>query len=95
LTKNNIEFIPQHTFTDLKYKSLLRCDFYIPSYNLVIEYNGRQHYYALDFFDGKKGLESTQKRDKIKQDYCIKNRIGFEVIKYDENVIDELIKIFN
>ena len=95
LSEKNIEFIPQHTFPDLKHKSLLRCDFYIPSYNLVIEYNGRQHYYALDFFDGEKGLKSTQKRDKIKHDYCKKNRIGFEVIKYDENVIDELFKIFN
>jgi hypothetical protein len=90
-----IDFFTQHTFPDLKYKSQLKCDFFIPDYNLVIEYNGRQHYVAVDFFDGVKGLRATQKRDKIKRDYCFENGINYEIIKYDENIEDELKKIFN
>jgi hypothetical protein len=95
LNKMEIDFFTQHTFPDLKYKSQLKCDFFIPDYNLVIEYNGRQHYVAVDFFDGVKGLRATQKRDKIKRDYCFENGINYEIIKYDENIEDELKKIFN
>ena len=45
LQDNGIEFIPQHTFPGLKDRALLRCDFYLPNENIVIEYNGRQHYH--------------------------------------------------
>ena len=95
LQENEIDFIPQHTFSDLKHKSLLRCDFFVPGYNLGIEYNGVQHYKSIEHFGGMESLMDTQARDKTKEDYCLDNGIAFEVIKYDEDIVLELNKIFN
>ncbi len=50
LELNNIEFIEQKTFKKLKYKKYLKCDFYIPKRNLVIEFNGIQHYHPVETF---------------------------------------------
>ena len=95
LLENEIECIPQHTFSDLKYKSFLRCDFFVPDYNLVIEYNGIQHYKPIKHFGGMKSLMDTKARDKTKEDYCLDNDIAFEIIKYDEDIVLELNKLFN
>ena len=95
LLENEIECIPQHTFSDLKYKSFLRCDFFVPDYNLVIEYNGIQHYKPIKHFGGMESLMDTKARDKTKEDYCLDNDIAFEIIKYDEDIVLELNKIFN
>ena len=93
LNKVNVKFISQKTFTDLKDKNLLRCDFYLPKENMVIEYNGKQHYQADEFFGGSDAFEKRIKLDKIKLEYCISNKIRFEIIRYDEDVIDRLIEI--
>ena len=95
LKKNKVDFLEQYSFIDMTSKRKLRCDFYLPKLNLVVEYNGRQHYFPVEFFGGKKGLEETQKRDKIKFDYCKKNKINFEIIKYDESISERLKSILN
>lgn len=88
LKENNINFIQQYTFKNCinsltGYK--LFFDFYLPDFNLCIEYNGEQHYYARE-----KGLftedivKEIQLRDKIKIDYCNKNNIKLNIIKYTE-----------
>lgn len=41
LNNNKIDYIPQKTFENCLYRYLLRFDFYIPSLNLCIEYQGR------------------------------------------------------
>ena len=43
-----------------------RFDIYIPEINLAIEYQGKQHYVAVDLFGGEAGLEKTKQRDKEK-----------------------------
>lgn len=93
LKKHNIDYIEQYSFINMKSQRKLRCDFYLPELNLVLEYNGKQHYIPVEFFGGKKGLESTQERDKIKSDYCKKNKINFEIIRYDEPVNERLKNI--
>lgn len=40
----------QKTFEELRYKKLLRFDFFIPAYNALIEVNGDQHYDENSFF---------------------------------------------
>ena len=32
-------------------------DFYLPKYNLFIEYNGKQHYEPIEYFGGQQYLE--------------------------------------
>ena len=44
LESNNIKFIRQFKFNDCKYIKTLSFDFYIPKYNLCIEYDGEQHF---------------------------------------------------
>ena len=93
LTNQNIEYYIEYKFEDLIYISNLKCDFYLPKLNLVIEYNGEQHYKPNDFFGGENGFQKTIERDKIKKQYCIDNGINFEIIRYDEDTEQRLKEI--
>lgn len=44
LENNNIEFIREYSFDDLINIRRLRFDFYLPKYNILIEYDGEQHF---------------------------------------------------
>lgn len=63
---------PQMTFDWLKSDKnyLLRCDGYYPSNNLVVEFDGRQHYEAIPEWGGEKGFKSVQAND-LKKDTLI------------------------
>ena len=90
LIENNISFNAQKRFTDCKDKSSLPFDFYLPELNAAIEYNGVQHYKAIEFFGGEKQLKCQQKHDSLKKEYCEKNNITFITIRYDENIENKL-----
>lgn len=78
-----------------KYKKLgrKRFDFFIPSINTILEYNGIQHYEPIEHFGGIKSLKNTQKRDKIKKQYCLDNGINYEIIRYDEDTKLRVLEI--
>lgn len=88
LTNNKIIFEKQKTYKELYIKSSkakLRYDFYIPSKNLLIEYNGRQHYeWVKDFNKTYKDLLYSRHRDWLKRKYAIKNNINLLIIPYWE-----------
>jgi hypothetical protein len=86
LTKHNIEFEREKRFENCIYKKKLRFDFYLPEKNICIEYNGKQHYEAIDFYGGEKFLKLSKKRDMIKENYCKQHNIKLIKIKYDQNV---------
>ncbi len=90
LIENNIKFIPQHKFDDCKYILKLPFDFYLPDHNVCIEFNGEQHYKPVKFFGGVKNFELTLKRDKIKENYCIKNSIKLIVIPFNQQINKKL-----
>lgn len=50
----------------------------------LIEFDGEQHYKEVDFFGGVEQFKLTQKRDKIKNDFCKNNGIKLLRIKYDQ-----------
>ena len=81
LSNNNIDFIQEYRYPEL---GLMRYDFYLPQYNRLIEFDGAQHYYAIDCFGGEKRLEETQARDKIKTQYALDNHIDLVRIPYWE-----------
>lgn len=81
LDKHQIQYIPQKTFAPLN-KSKYRFDFFLPQYNLAIEYQGEQHYRDNGYF--KDRLKTVQTRDLIKKEYCIANNIELLEIKYTE-----------
>lgn len=53
-------------------------DFYIPAYNLVIEYDGPQHFKNKD----TDALILTKKRDRIKDAFCRQRKINILRIPY-------------
>jgi hypothetical protein len=97
LIKNNIEYKNQYTFVDCinpKTSKKLPFDFYLPKHNILIEYQGEQHYKKTGYFEKKcGGLEGLQYRDNIKKEYCQKNSIKFIEISYkDFNNIKKILK---
>jgi len=94
LRKNNINFEQQYKFDDCKYKYKLKFDFFLKDYNLCIEFDGLQHYKQIKRFGGADGFAKTKIKDKIKNNYCLKNNIKMIRIKYNENIFKKLKKIF-
>jgi hypothetical protein len=91
LTKANITFERQKTFTDCRNKKELPFDFYLPNYNLLIEYDGEQHFTARGFISEKK-LKKTQKCDVLKNLYCNKNNSPELLrISYTDNIKESLV----
>ena len=87
----------QKTFEDLVYKQKLRFDTCIENDGklLLIEYDGPQHFKAIDYFGGQKTLAETQTRDRIKDEYCQKNNIPLLRISYKQlKNMEELVKEF-
>ena len=83
--------IKEKTFEDCinpKTNYKLRFDFYLPEYNICLEYDGEQHYREVPFFTDT--LADRQYRDKIKDDYYLKNNIPLIRIPYrDKSKINE------
>lgn len=93
----NISFISEKTFEDLYYVGKLRFDFYLPKYNILIEYQGKQHYEPQQPFGGLERFEIQTKCDNLKREYCKKHNIKLIEIPYwDYNKLNEdylLLKI--
>lgn len=105
LEKNNINFIKQKTFNDCRNTKTdrhLKFDFYLPNYNMCIEYDGEYHYEPWRlYFDksiAKDKFEEMKLRDKIKNDYCKNKNISllriphFELKNIDKIISDYLFK---
>lgn len=78
-----VDFIFQYKFPDCKKERCLPFDFYLPEYNICIEYDGEQHYKKCSF-QTQQEFENAIKRDKIKDEYCKKNNIKLIRIPYFE-----------
>jgi hypothetical protein len=83
LEENNIEYIFQKKFENCIYKNPLRFDFYLPKYNICIEYDGIQHFEPIKFFGGEEIFKNIKERDNIKNEYCLENNIKLIRIPYD------------
>jgi hypothetical protein len=94
LEKNNINYIRNKKFDDCKNKKILPFDFYLPDYNICIEFDGIQHYKPIKYFGGVKRLKYQIFCDNIKSKYCLKNNIELIRIKYDQDIISSLNFIF-
>jgi very-short-patch-repair endonuclease len=71
-----LPFECEKRFPKCKHIRQLPFDFYIPIYNLCIEYDGEQHVKAVKMWGGDKALQLTQKRDEIKNKFCQDNNIN-------------------
>lgn len=86
LKENNINYVSQKSYEDLigDKDYMLRFDFFLPEYNCLIEYQGKQHYEINSFFGGVEQFNLQQKYDKIKRDYCKQNQIKLIEIPYSD-----------
>lgn len=88
LEKHDFDYVYQMRFDDCRDKRTLPFDFYIPSLNMCIEYDGEGHYDE-HFYDGRinkdgTSLEDTKRRDEIKTKYCEDNGIKLLRIPYTQ-----------
>lgn len=92
LNSLNIQYETQKQFSDLLgvKNGKLRFDFYLPQYNIALEYQGEQHYKNIEHWDGQEGLQTRQIHDQLKRNYCLKNRIKLIEIPYtDFNLLND------
>lgn len=86
LTKNKYVFEKEKIFPDLFDKNVLRYDFYIPSINILIEFDGIQHFKPT--FGSKEhrkiNFELTRKHDLMKNEYALSHNIKLIRIKYTD-----------
>lgn len=92
LIANDIPFVAQKTFLGCgSAKRPYFFDFYLPEFNLCIEFDGRQHFEAVDFSGHQdedtqaRALWDLQCRDLVKDIYCEEHGIGLLRIRYDES----------
>lgn len=92
LERLGINYIEQHRFAECKNKRPLPFDFYLPEYNACIEYQGGQHFFAVDYFGGEDKLLYQQKNDSIKKNFCENNKINLVIIPYwDEDNAENIL----
>ena len=97
LDKRQVSYIREHSFEDCVYKRKLPFDIYVKDLNLLIEYDGEQHFKPVNYFGGIEGLKKQQKRDHIKNQYCKEKNIHLLRIRYDQvkNIDTILENCFN
>jgi very-short-patch-repair endonuclease len=81
LELKKIKYKYQHKFENFKRYSF---DFYLPEFNICIEYDGEFHFNKYKISGGVGGLLKTQKRDLLKNNYCDSNGINLIRIPYWE-----------
>ena len=97
LTNNNVNYETQKTFSNLSFENgyKARFDFYLPNYNTIIEYDGKQHFIQGNgVFDNEEKFAKTQEHDFIKNEYCKNNNITLIRIPYthyDNISLDDLL----
>ena len=80
LQQYGINYTSQKSFIDCRDQRTLPFDFYLPDYNILIEYDGEQHFRPVNFGgindeEALANLNTVQYHDKIKTDYCYEHNI--------------------
>ena len=97
LTQNNIPFIQEKRFSDLRFEDTgrqARFDFYVNN-EYIIEYDGRQHFIQGNgVYDNEEKFMRTQEHDRIKNEYCAQHNIPIIRIPYTEldNITLEMLQ---
>jgi len=93
LTSIDLKFERQKKFKECRYKYELPFDFWIESKNLLIEFDGIQHFNPIDYFGGQEKFEYLQLCDGIKSKFCSDNNINLLRITYrDIKEIEQILR---
>ena len=103
LLNQEIVFQKEKQFEDCVDINKLKFDFYLPDLNIIIEYDGEQHYQISrfgnkDYDTAKIEFEQVQKRDAIKTKWCVEKNIKLIRIPYTsfddiEQILEKELKI--
>jgi len=93
LKELDLDFKSQHTFEGCVNKRKLVFDFYLPQYQICIEFDGIQHSTPIKFFGGLKSFNYIKHNDNIKNIYCNENNITLIRINY--NQISKIKQLIN
>lgn len=89
LKDNGIEFVREKMFSWLNAQ---RLDFYLPEYNMAIEYQGEQHFKPVKYFGGEKRFLDRKERDNRKKVLCNKNGIDILYVSFYKDAPETIIK---
>lgn len=97
LDSHNIRYECQKRFSELKDKNTLSYDFYLPDKNILIEFQGIQHFVPKTFggISKSKAIENFElqkKHDKLKKDYADSNGFVLLTPSYKIDSIEEINK---
>ena len=88
LQELNISYETQKTFNTCRFldsNAMARFDFYLPQYNILIEYNGEQHYgFTGSGWNTQETYETTVRHDEYKKKWCEENDFRLIVIPYTD-----------
>lgn len=70
----------------------LRADIFIEELNLVIEYQGEQHFKPIAFMGGEEAFEKTKERDREKAELCKYCKIGMVYFDYTDDLNEKMVK---
>ena len=93
LDEKNINYQIHYNGFDCRDIKKLSFDFYLPDYNICIEYDGEQHFKPIEFFGGLEKFNKQGNHDNIKTLYCLKNNIKLIRISYFDD-INEILRKF-
>lgn len=87
LENNNFSYCRQYKI------DRFRVDFYLPNENIIIEFNGIQHYQPVKHFGDQEKFVQQQNRDNFIRNFCQSNQIKLIEISYMQyNNIEEILK---
>ena len=94
LKEERIDFIREHRFDDCVSINGVKLpfDFYAPDLNLLIEYDGRQHFEPVSVFGGEESFKTLKINDELRNKWCSDKGIKLIRISYKEN-FDKLINV--
>lgn len=73
---------PHHLYIDLM----------VPSMNLAVECQGRQHFEPVKHFHQNSGFETSQSNDRLKRTWCEINDVILIEFRFDEKVTMKLLE---
>ena len=96
LDKHSVNYIQQYKIKNENLfcnNGYMIVDFYLPSFNIIIEYNGIQHYKPIKRFGGLDSFNNQIERDNAVRQYCTEHKTKLIEIPYTQkNNIDNILK---
>jgi len=86
LEAHSINYEYQKRFSDCSYKRPLIFDFWLPDFNIIIEYDGIQHFQPVEYFGGVDALNEQKNKDNIKDNWCLSKGIKIVRISYTDDI---------